>query len=330
MAPAQSVQRRIKMKIRKYIPLLLLVTLSALSIFLYTDYPLRHQAESKVAEEIEKPRIIATLFPQYDFTKQIVKERASVELLLPPGAESHTYEPSPGDILKINKADIFIYTGRNMEGWADKILSANQNKKLITVDVSEGIKLLLHEGEDDSDEHHHVLDPHIWTDPNNAMIMTENILSALCKAYPSEADYFRTNAEKFKSELKELDREFRQAVAAGKRNKVVFGGRNAFGYFLKQYGLESISAIDICSAEADPGVKRITDMIKEIREENISVIFYGDLVVPKIAKTISAETGAKLLPFNSCHNFSDQDLKKGVTYVSAMRENLKNLKEGLK
>jgi zinc transport system substrate-binding protein len=310
--------------------LAVLMVLALLSLLLYTEYPLGRQAESKAPDKMEKPRIIATLFPQYDFTKQIVKDRAEVELLLPPGAESHTYEPSPADILKIKRADIFVYTGRNMEGWADKIISANKKEKLITIDVSEGIKIIRHEEEGDSDGHHHAFDPHIWTDPNNAIIMTDKILSALSAAYPLEADYFRTNAEEFKSKLKKLDHEFKLAVAAGKRKKIVFGGRNAFAYFLKRYGLESISAIDLCSAQADPGVKRITDIIKEIREEKIPVVFYGDLVVPKIAKTISAETGAKLLPLNSCHNFSDRDLKRGVTYISAMRENLKNLKEGLK
>ena len=310
--------------------LAVLMVLALLSLLLYTEYPLGRQAESKAPDKMEKPRIIATLFPQYDFTKQIVKDRAEVELLLPPGAESHTYEPSPADILKIKRADVFVYTGRYMEVWADKIISANKKEKLITIDVSEGIKIIRHEEEGDNDGHHHAFDPHIWTDPNNAIIMTDKILSALSAAYPSEADYFRTNAEEFKSKLKKLDHEFKLAVAAGKREKIVFGGRNAFAYFLKRYGLESISAIDLCSAQADPGVKRITDIIKEIREEKIPVIFYGDLVVPKIAKTISAETGAKLLPLNSCHNFSDRDLKRGVTYISAMRENLKNLKEGLK
>jgi len=310
--------------------LAVLMFLALLSLLLYTEYPLGRQAESKVPDKIEKPRIIATLFPQYDFTKQIVRDRAHVELLLPPGAESHTYEPSPADIIKINKADVFIYTGRYMEGWADKIISANKKGKLIIVDVSKGIKLIRHEEEGDSSGHYHVLDPHIWADPNNAMIMTDNILSALSAAYPSEADYFRANAEEFKSELKKLDRDFKLAVAVGKRKKIVFGGRNAFAYFLKRYGLESITAVDFCSAEADPSVKRIADIIEDVREEKIPVVFYGDLIVPKIAKTISVETGAKLLPLNSCHNFFNKDFKRGVTYISAMRENLVNLKEGLK
>lgn len=298
-----------------------------MAISLLIQYPVISQAESKTQE---KPRIIATLFPQYDFTKQIVRGRADVQLLLPPGAESHTYEPSPADIIKISKADMFIYTGRHMEHWAEKIISSVKGKKITTVDVSKGIKLIRREDEDHAGEHHHVLDPHIWTDPNNAEVMTENILSALCVAYPLDAEYFRKNTRDFKSELQKLDNEFRNAVASGTRKKIVFAGSNAFAYFLKRYGLESISAVDVCSAQSDPGVKRITEIISEVKKEKIPVVFYGEMVAPKMAKTISAETGTRLLSLNSCHNLSAEDLKKGSTYISIMRKNLANLKEGLK
>ena len=314
------------MKNKKYMLLTGLLALSALS-FLLMEYPVRSQAESKTQE---KPRIIATLFPQYDFTKQIVRDRADVQLLLPPGAESHTYEPSPSDIINISKADMFVYTGRHMEHWAEKIISSVKGEKTVTVDVSKGIKLIRHEDEDHAETHHHVIDPHIWTDPNNAAVMTDNILSALCAAYPADAEYFRKNAKEFKSELQKLDGEFRDAVASGKRKKIVFGGSNAFAYFLKRYGLESLSAIDVCSAQADPGVKRITEIISEVKKEKIPVVFYGEMVAPKMAKTISVETGTRLLSLNSCHNLSAEDLKKGRTYVSIMRKNLANLKKGLK
>ena len=315
------------MKNNKYLLLTALLAFSVFSISLLIQYPVSRQAESKTRE---KPRIIATLFPQYDFTKQIVRDRAEVQLLLPPGAESHTYEPSPADIIKISKADMFIYTGRHMEHWAEKIISSVKGQKIITVDVSKGIKLIRHEDEDHAGEHHHVLDPHIWTDPNNAAVMTDNILNSLCAAYPLNEEYFRKNARDFKSELQKLDDEFSNAVASGKRKKIVFGGSNAFAYLLKRYGLESISAIDICSTQADPGVKRITEIISEVKKEKIPVVFYGEMVAPKMAKTISVETGTHLLSLNSCHNLSAEDLKKGRTYVSIMRKNLANLKEGLK
>ena len=281
--------------------------------------------------EREKLKVIATLFPQYDFTRQIAGNRADVRLLLPPGSESHTYEPSPSDIIRIDKADMFIYTGRNMEHWADKIISSVKSEKIMAVDVSKGIKLIRHEDEEhEGKQHQHVFDPHIWTDPANAVIMADNILSSLCAARPEEAEYFRENAKKFKRELKKLDKEFSDAVSSGSRKKIVFGGRNAFAYFLRRYGLESVSASDFCSTQADPGVKRIAEIIRDVRKEKIPVIYYGELVLPKTAKTISEETGVRLLPLNSCHNLSAEDMKKGKTYLSIMRENLFNLKEGLK
>ncbi len=311
--------------------IVLLLVLLFLSLFLSFSYRSGHPTETAGTENTGKPVITATLFPQYDFAKQIVKDRAVVVMLLPPGAESHTYEPSPADILKIGKSDMFIYTGRYMEQWAEKIIDANKSENIVTVDVSEGIELIGYEKKDGkaADEDHHVLDPHIWTDPNNAIVMTDNILSALCREYPADAEFYTRNAEELKAELRALDKGFRDLVSSSERKKIVFGGRNAFHYFLRRYGLDSLAAIDHCSAEADPGVKRIAEMITEIKKENISVIYYGEMVVPKMAETISAETGTRLLQFNSCHNITEEDVAGGRTYVSIMTNNLANLKEGL-
>jgi zinc transport system substrate-binding protein len=312
------------MKISRSLMLTALALSSAVLAFLCSAYP-------ALCAEREKLKIIATIFPQYDFTRQIAGNRADVQLLLPPGAESHTYEPSPSDIIRISKADMFIYTGRQMEHWADRVISSIKGGKIITVDVSKGIKLIRHEDEEhEAENDHHLLDPHIWTDPNNALVMADNILSALCAASPEDAAYFRKNAKKFKEELKKLDKGFREAVSSGSRKKIVFGGRNAFVYFLRRYELESISVTDFCSTQADPGVKRIAEIIKTVRKEKIPVVYYGEMVPPKTAKTISEETGTRLLPLNSCHNLSAEDLRKGKTYLSIMRENLSNIKEGLK
>ncbi len=299
------------------------------------------------ASSVEKIKIVATLFPQYDFAKQVAKERAIVALLLPPGVESHTYEPSPSDIEKIIDADMFIYTGKYMEQWAGKIIAGIKNKDLIVVDVSENIDLskpgedeILHESEakqmeehdveEEHEGHSHLFDPHIWTDPNNAMIMTENILSALCAADPKNADFYKDNAEVYKNKLAKLDKDFKDAVASGKRKEVVFGGRNAFHYFVKRYGLKCIAANDSCSTEAEASVRKVAELMDKIREDDIPVIYYEEITAPKIANAISSETGVKMLQFNSCHNVTKEEVEKGETYVSLMEQNLKNLKEGLK
>jgi zinc transport system substrate-binding protein len=304
-------------------------------------------AEKNKIGSPKKIKIIATLFPQYDFVRQIVKGRADVVLLLPPGVESHTYEPTPADIRKINEADVFVYTGKYMEQWAEKIISGAANKNLKIVDVSQNVKLSKSDEYDSEDEtehektknsmegaehgsHHHLFDPHIWTDPNNAVIMTDNILAELCAADPENADYYRSNADAFKAELIKLDKDFRETVASGKRRVVIFGGRNAFHYFMKRYGLKCYAAHDSCSAEAEASVKKIAELMDRIKKDNIPVIYYEELTAPEVASAISSETGAKMLPFNSCHNVTKEEIENNATYISLMKENLKNLKGGLK
>jgi len=284
--------------------------------------------ERKIGGNGEKIKIVATLFPQYDFARQIVKNRADVIFLLPPGVESHTYEPAPADIMEINNADVFIYTGKYMEQWAEKIISGRENKKLKVVDVSRNI--VLSKDEDEDEDHDHLFDPHIWTDPNNAIIMTENILGPVCDADPANADYYRANAAVFEAELKKLDKDFRNTVGSAKRKEIIFGGRNAFHYFLKRYGLKYDAAHDSCSAETDASVKKVAELINKIKKYHIPVIYYEELTAPKVAYTISSETGARMLPFNSCHNVTKEEIENNVTYLSLMKENLKNLREGLK
>lgn len=300
--------------------------------------------QSSKASEVKGIKIVATLFPQYDFARNIAGSRAEVELLLPPGAESHTYEPSPSDIMKIEKADIFLYTGKYMEPWAERIISSSENGNLKAADLSRNIKLSdgedahshdenhEHEDEHESEHSHHLhsLDPHIWTDPNNAAIMADNIVLALCEADPSNADEYRKNGESYKEELASLDSEFKEAVKSAARHEVVLGGRNAFHYFMTRYGLTAYAAHDSCAADSDPSAKKVAFLIDEIRAKKIPVIYFEELTAPKVARLISAETGAKMLPLRSCHNISKEDFNKNVTYLSMMRENLANLKEGLK
>lgn len=165
----------------------------------------------------DKVQITATLFPQYDFAKQIAGDRAEVSLLLPPGAESHSYEPAPSDIININASDLFIYTGENMEIWSQKIVDSikNSDSKSMVLDVSEGIELIAHEDQGHMD---HIIDPHIWTDPLYAKIMAEDIRDALCRIDPVNAEYYKDNAAEYIAELDALDAEFKTIISNGTEN----------------------------------------------------------------------------------------------------------------
>jgi len=285
--------------------------------------------------------VVATLFPQYDFARQIAGDRAEVILLLPPGVESNSFEPRPSDIIKINESELFIYTGEYMEPWSQKIIDSmkDSGSRSMVLDVSQGIELVNteeveaehhHEGEAEAEEHEHLYDPHIWTDPINAKVMAANISNALCRIDPANADYYEENAARYYAELDALDADFKSIVSSGKRDEIIFGSRFALYYFTKRYGLSYQSAFDSCSSETEPSARTVAGLIEEINKNQIPAIYFAEMEDPKVAESISAETGAKLLLFHSCHNVTKEEWKAGATYLSLMKQNAENLKEGLK
>ncbi len=271
----------------------------------------------------DKLQIVATLFPQYDFARQIAGEKADVSMLLLPGADSHSYDPSASDILKISDADLFLYTGKYMEPWAEQVISALAESDVKVVDVSAGITL---DQEEDSD---HDYDPHIWTSPLNAVQMTDTILSALCEVDSQNASYYTTNAADYQDQLKQLDQSFRDVVRGAVRTEIIFGSRFAMHYFVKEYGLTCYSAFDSCTAESEPSAKGLSDLVEKIKADQIPVVYYEELSDPKIAQTLAEETGCQILLLHSCHNVSKQEFEDGVTYLDLMKQNVENLKQGL-
>lgn len=285
-----------------------------------------------------KINIVTTLFPQYDFAKQIVGEKGNVELLLSPGLEAHSYDPKPADIVKINECDVFIYTGDNMEVWVEEILGSIE-KSINVLDVSKGIELVKMEEEhnqEDIDEdkesnasHNHVYDPHIWTSPVIAKQMVSNILDVIIEVDSENAEYYRENADAYLNKLDELDTKFRNLVEEADFKTIYFADKFAMYYFVEEYDLDYVSAYDSCSSETEPSAKLVAKMVEEVKENNVKAIYYAELSNHKAADTISKETGVKELLLHSCHNVSKDEFNKGVTYISLMEQNFENLKVGL-
>lgn len=280
----------------------------------------------------DKPlKIAATLFPQYDFAKRIGGERAEVIKLLPAGTESHSFEPSARDILTISEADLFLYTGPQMEPWAQTVLKG-VSSGVRAVDLSIGVTLLHTEEQEEHDhahEHEEETDPHIWTSPKNAMQMVRTIADAMIAADPAGSDYYRERADEYLAELETLDAELSEiAKSAGKR-PLIFGGRFAFLYLCREYGFEWYAAFDSCAADSEPSAAVITDLIDRAKSCGATVIFYEELTDPKIARMIAQETGAELLLLHSCHNITQKELEDGVSYLSLMRQNAQNIKTAL-
>ncbi len=273
--------------------------------------------------------VVATLFPTYDFARSIAGGKADITLLLTPGKESHSYEPSTGDAIRINNSDIFIYTGEYMEPWAEKLISA-MDGSFAAVDASSGTELEREEEHGHEEAHHHEFDPHIWTSPEKCLTIVDNILAAFTERDPSNADYYRSNADALKTELEALDAEFREITAKHQGEKVYHGGRFSMNYFTEGYGLVCEAAYDSCSSDTEPSVRKICSMIDEMREEKTPVIFYEELSNNAVAKLIADETGARPLLLHSCHNLTNAELEAGATYVSLMKQNAENLREALK
>ena len=285
------------------------------------------------AGDAESPKflVVCTLFPQYDFARNIAGDKASVIMLLPPGTESHTFDPRPGDILSLNRADLFIYTGKEMEPWAERILGSLDNKSLIAVDASAGAVLRKEEHERGHHEegHRHEHDPHIWLDPILAATMVENIKEGFCLLDPQNAPFYEQNAKEYKERLFLLDRDLREAVRDGKRDVLFFGGRFAYLYFFERYGLRYVSAYENCSTEGEPGIRRVAEVIRAMRREDARFIFHEEFSDPKVARSIAEQTGAGLLLFRTAHNVTRDEFEKGTGFIDIMRANLENIRKGL-
>lgn len=281
----------------------------------------------KVLDNSNKIIVITTLFPLYDFAKEIGGDRVEVILLLPPGVEPHSFEPKPGDIAKINQAQLFVYTGKFMEPWTEDVLGGVDNSGLEVVNASQDIQLI-----DDVFHDEDGLiggnDPHIWLDFANARQMVDNITEGLVRVDPQNVDLYLERAETFKKRLSNLDNDYRLSLQTCSSREIVYGGHYAFGYLAKRYGLK-YTAVQGMSPDAEPSVKDLMNLVVQIKQNKISTIFYEELTSPKIAETIAKETATKMLLLNAAHNLTKEDFVKGVTFLEIMQENLSNLVIGL-
>lgn len=288
------------------------------------------------AEDSGKLQVVCTLFPQYDFTREIAGDLVDLTLLLPPGMDSHSFDPSAKDILKAKECRLFIYTGVQMEPWAATIMEAADKSRVNILDVSKGISLDAvhsHEEEEHDDEqedgHEHLFDPHIWTNPLHAVTMAKSISEELRRLDPANAAAYEKNTDAFVNKLLELDSGFRAAAAGGKRRTIVFADKFALHYFIKEYGLGYLAAFDSCSTQTEPSAAVMSRIVKTVKEKQIPVVFYAELSEPKTARAVAAETGAEIRLFHSCHNVSADEFKNGEGYLTLMNKNLAFLREAL-
>ncbi len=278
-----------------------------------------------------KISVVCTLFPQYDFVREIVGDRADVTLLLTPGTDSHSYDPSPADMVKINESDLFIYTGDTMEAWAANIIgSLSETVSVLSLPNPVKLEEASHEYSSHIEEDHdHSADPHIWTSPVNAMHIAQEICSKLCEIDSENADYYKTNEESYLKSLESLDKEIKEITASAKNKTIVMCDRFAMLYFCQEYGLDYIAALDACTSNTEPSPAVIVEITKAVTQEKIPAVFCAELSNRKVADAVSKQTGAAVLVLHSCHNLSSEDFNAGETYLSLMQKNAENLKIAL-
>ena len=278
-------------------------------------------------------RVLTSFYPMYDFACKIGGDCIDVTNMVPSGTEPHDWEPSTNDLKNLEKADVFIYNGADMEPWADDLL-VSRSDTLHVVEASENVELRTTDGEhehahehEDADHHHGDFDPHVWLDPENAKIEMEAIRDALCAADPENSTVFQSNYEKYAAELDALDAEFREKLAP-LPNRTIVVAHEAFGYLCDAYGLTQVG-IEGLSPDSEPDPGRMAEVIDFVREHSISTIFFEELVSPKVAETIASETGAQAKMLSPLEGLSDEQTAAGADYFSVMHDNLAALMEAL-
>ncbi len=298
---------------------------------------------SAPAKQEEGLSVVATIFPQYDFARQVMGSSDDLTMLLRPGQEVHSYEPTPQDIIAIQNCDLFIYVGGESDAWIEDVLEGMDTSHMVILSLmdlvdplEEDTDSVLENPEEHSHEdgeathlHQEEYDEHVWTSPKNAMLITQAICDALCDIDPSNAQTYRQNTADYLEQLEGLDQDFREVISNAGRDTLIFGDRFPLLYFVREYGLNYYAAFPGCASETEPSAATVARLIDLVREEQVPVVYQIELSNGNIARSIADSSGAKVETFYTCHNITRDDFNAGETYLSLMERNVNSLKEAL-
>jgi len=284
----------------------------------------------------DRLQVVAAIFPAYDFARAAAGDLADVALLLPPGAESHSYEPTPADILRVQNCDLFIYLGGESDTWVDTILSAiePEGEALRMVDCVDLLEEETVEGMQGGheEEHGHLggvvgMDEHVWTAPLNAAAITRAVGERLSALDPDNAAAYAANAAAYAAELEDLDRDFAAFFDGLPDRTIVFGDRFPLRYFAEAYSLDYYAAFPGCGAQTEPSAATVAFLTEKVREEQLPSVWYIEFSNHLVADSIAEAAGVETARFHTCHNVSKADLEAGATCLSLMRADLEALRE---
>ena len=281
-------------------------------------------------------QIVTTVFPACDFAHVVAGERATVTLLVPPGTETHSFEPTAQDLLRIRDCDLFLCTGGESEAWVEELLAGQDGEiptlvMLACVDAleeeeKEGMQELHEDGDGEEGPEY---DEHVWTSPVNAQRIVGAIAERLGAIDPAHAAEYAANAADYCGKLASLDAQFRAVVADAKHRTLVFADRFPARYFVEEYGLDYFAAFPGCAEDTEPAAGTVAFLIDRVREEKLPAVLYIEFSNEKMADVICEDTGCRKLLFHSCHNLTPAEFRSGASYLELMGKNLDTLREAL-
>ena len=278
--------------------------------------------------------VVAADFPSYDAARAILGGTGNLEMLLPPGTESHSYDPTPRDMVHIAECDLVIYTGGPSDEWVRTILSSLDNPPS-SFALTDQVELLYEEhreGMEEEEGHHHnehEIDEHVWTSPVNEIAIISSLQHLMSSIDADNADTYRKNAEDYIDKLHELDSEIREVVDNAPRRTLIFASRFPLLYFVREYGLDYYAAFPGCAEETEPSARTVAFLIDKAREIDVPCILNIELSSDMIARVIASEAGCGIATFNTLHTVTAADFHQGKTYIDLMSENLTTLREAL-
>ena len=291
-------------------------------------------------------KVVATVFPAYDFARAVGGDLAEVQLLLPPGTESHSYEPTPADILAVQDCDLFIYLGGESDTWVETILESVELQgdtlrmvdcvPLLEEETVEGMESY-EDGHDHEHDHSEApglgevagYDEHVWTSPRNAALITRAVGDRLAELDPANGEAYAANTAGYTAQIEALDRDFADFFAGVEDRTMVFGDRFPLRYFAEEFGIDYYAAFPGCSTQTEPSAATIAFLTDKVRQERIPTVWYIEFSNHLVADSIAEAAGVKTAMFHTCHNVSPEELESGATYVSLMEQNLESLRENL-
>lgn len=311
---------------KKYI-----VSLIAL-VFLFVITGCHKNEAPKTATTSPKLKVIATVYPVYEFVRQVGGDKVEVSMLVPVGAEPHDWEPSAKDLVKIREAKVVFFHGAGFESWSGKLLNKDSLGSTQAIEISKGIPLMKQEEEEEHEQshghgHNHdaETDPHVWLDPLLAQQQVKNIAAALGNIDAENKEYYNANAQRYIAELESLHKEYQTALADVKQRSFVTN-HAAFGYLAARYNLKQLSIMGL-APDAEPTPDRMAKLVRTVRENKLKYVFAETVVSSKLADTIARETGAGVLLLHPIDQLTENEWKAGQNYLSLMRANLANLKK---